>query len=157
MINLFSVDQAFGLGQEEIDRLCIRPVGRSRFAPIYSTADAVYLAAGLSLKIGRLAAIRFPSKDKVTAWPLLNVERQCRFVLSFRFDANWRPIAWAAQEVSFLFSICELSHLARTDEAYEWAGYAGLAFDQGWLETGPPIFNGRFRTSYRFADALLKA
>jgi len=157
MTQPFSVADAFGLCQHEIDRLCIRPVGRTRFAPIYSTADAVYLAAGLSLKIGRLAAIRFPGRDRITAWPLWNVEQQCRFVLAFRFDANWRPVVWMAHEVSFLFSLCELSHLARTDEACEWAGYAGLAFDQGWLETGPSIFNGRFRTSYRFADALLKA
>jgi len=163
MDKLFS-EGPFGLRWEEIE--CLRMHSclprRAYLVPVYSIPDAVYLAAGASLKAGRLVAIRFPGKDKITAWPLWNVEQGCAFVLGFRFDRDWRPIAWMAEEVSFLFSVCGLQHLSRTDRAWDWAGYARLALDRGWLESGPLIFNGRFRTSYpesllAVSDALVIA
>ncbi len=60
-----------------------------------------------------------------------------------------------AEEVSFLLSICGKDRFARTDRAWDWAGYAGLALDLGWLENGVPILGGRFKTSYPFAERLL--
>jgi len=157
MDRLFSLDEPFGLRQEEIE--CLRmhscSAGRAYFAPVYSIPEAVYLAVGASLKAARITAIRFPGKDRITAWPLFNLEQRCAFVLGFRFDSEWRPIAWMAEEVSFLSSACSFAHLAREDRAWDWAGYAGLALDRGWLESGVPILGGRFRTSY--PEALLAA
>jgi len=156
MDKLFS-SGPFGLSYEEIE--CLRmhscPAGRAYFAPVYSIPEAVYLAAGASLKAARITAIRFPGRDRITAWPLFNLEQRCAFVLGFRFDRDWRPIAWIAEEVSFLRSVCSFAHLARTDRAWDWAGYAGLALDRGWLENGVPILGGRFKTSY--PEALLAA
>jgi hypothetical protein len=160
MVKLFlnELNEPFGLRQEEIEYLRMHscPGGRAYFAPVYSIPEAVYLAAGASLKAGRITAIRFPGKDRITAWPLFNLEQRCTFVLGFRFDSDWRPIAWIAEEVSFLLSVCSFSHLARTDRAWDWAGYAGLALDRGWLEDGVPILGGRFKTSYPFAERLLR-
>ena len=159
MVKLFlnELDEPFGLRQEEIE--CLRmhscSAGRAYSASVYSISEAVYLAVGASLKAARITAIRFPGKDRITAWPLFNLEQRCAFVLGFRFDSDWRPIAWMAEEVSFLRSTCSFAHLAQTDRAWDWAGYAGLALDRGWLESGPLIFNGRFRTSY--PEALLAA
>jgi hypothetical protein len=145
----------FGLSWKEIEYLSSLTPGQAYFAPVYSEQEAVYLAAGASLKAGQLRAISPSKKDKFTAWPLWNVEHGCAFVLGFRFDSDWRPVAFIAEEVSFLFSVCSFAHLARTDRAWDWAGYAGLALDQGWLEGGLPILGGRFRTSY--PEALLAA
>jgi hypothetical protein len=158
MDRLFNLDGPFGLRWEELEYLrmhsCLpKP---AYFVPVYSIPEAVYLAAGASFKAGRLVAIRFPAKDKITAWPLWNVEQGCAFVLGFRFDSDWRPVAFVAEEVSFLRSVCSFAHLSRTDRAWDWAGYAGLAVDTGWLESGTLILNGRFRTSYSFAGTLLE-
>jgi hypothetical protein len=160
MVKLFlnELDEPFGLLQEEIEYLRMHscPAGRAYFAPAYSVAEAIYLATGASLKSGRLIAIRFAEKDRITAWPLWNVEQRCAFVLGFRFDCHWRPIAWVAEEASFLFSVCGKDRFARTDRAWDWAGYTDLALDTGWLEIGPLILNGRFRTSYPFAGKILE-
>jgi len=145
----------FGLFWEEIEYLSSLTPRRAYFAPVYSDPEAVYLAAGASLKSGRLTAISRSQKDKFTAWPLWNVEQGCAFVLGFRFDRDWRPVAFIAEEVSFLSSICSFAHLSRADRAWDWAGYGGLALDRGWLENGIPIFGGRFKTSY--PEALLAA
>jgi hypothetical protein len=154
MDKIFSLGP-FGLRWEEIEYLSNLTPGRAYFAPVYSDPEAVYLAVGASLKAGQLRAISRSQKDKFTAWPLWNVEHGCAFVLGFRFDSDWRPVAFIAEEVSFLFSTCSFAHLARTDRAWDWAGYAGLALDRGWLEDGVPILGGRFKTSY--PDALLAA
>ena len=154
MDKIFSLGP-FGLRWEEIEYLSNLTPGRAYFAPAYSQAEAVYLAAGASLKYGRLTAVSPSQKDKFTAWPLWNVEQGCAFVLGFRFDSNWQPVALVAEEVSFLLSVCSFAHLARADRAWDWAGYGGLALDTGWLTSGPLIFGGRFRTSY--PDALLAA
>jgi hypothetical protein len=154
MDKIFSLGP-FGLRWEEIEYLSSLTPGRAYFAPVYSDQEAVYLAAGASLKAGELRAISRSQKDKFTAWPMWNVEQRCAFVLGFRFDRDWRPVAFIAEEVSFLSSVCSFAHLARTDRAWDWAGYAGLALDRGWLEDGVPILGGRFKTSY--PDALLAA
>ena len=155
MDKIFSLDGPFGLRWEEVEYLSRLIPGRAYFASVHSDPEAVYLAAGASFKAGQLRAIRRSNKDKFTAWPLWNVEQRCAFVLGFRFDSNWRPVAFIAEEVSFLFSICSFAHLSRTDRAWDWAGYGGLALDRGWLEDGVPIFGGRFRTSY--PEVLLAA
>jgi len=145
----------FGLRWEEIEYLSNLTPGRAYFAPVYSDREAVYLAAGASLKAGQLRAIKPSQKDKFTAWPMWNVEQRCAFVLGFRFDRDWRPVAFIAEEVSFLRSVCSFSHLSRADRAWDWAGYAGLALDESWLEDGVPILGGRFKTSY--PEVLLAA
>ena len=154
MDKLFS-EGPFGLRWKEIEYLSSLTPGRAYFAPVYSAPEAVYLAAGASLKAGQLRAIKPSQKDKFTAWPMWNVEQRCAFVLGFRFDRDWRPVAFIAEEVSFLRSVCSFSHLARTDRAWDWAGYAGLALDESWLEDGVPILGGRFKTSY--PEVLLAA
>jgi hypothetical protein len=156
MDKIFSLGP-FGLRWKEIEYLSSLTPRRAYFAPVYSAPEAVYLAAGASLKAGRLTAIKPSQQDKFTAWPMWNVEQRCAFILGFRFDRDWRPVDLIAEEVSFLRSVCKgcFAHLARTDRAWDWAGYAGLALDTGWLESGPLILGGRFKTSY--PDALLAA
>jgi|YNPMSStandDraft_2_1061718.scaffolds.fasta_scaffold04815_2 hypothetical protein len=155
MDKLFGLNEPFGLSYEEIEYLRSCRARRVCFAPAYSVAEAICLAAGASLKAGRLVAIMVSEKDRITAWPLWNVEQRCAFVLGFRFDRNWRPIAWVAEETSLLSSTYGTERFSRADRAWDWAGYANLALDTGWLENGPPIFNGRFRTSY--PETLLTA
>jgi hypothetical protein len=152
----FSLDGPFGLRWEEIEYLSGLTPKRAYSALVYSALEAVYLAAGASLKAGRLAAISLSQKDKFTAWPLWSLEQECAFVLGFRFDPDWHPVDLIAEKVSFLLSTCSFAHLARTDRAWDWAGYGGLALDAGWLESGPLILGGRFRTSYPFAGTLLR-
>jgi len=153
MDKLFS-SKPFGLSDEEIEYLSSCRARRVYFAPAYSVAEATCLAAGASLKAGQLVAIMV-GKDRITAWPLLSVEERLTFVLGFRFDCHWRPIAWVAEETSFLFSTYGKDRFARLDKAWDWAGYADLALNTGWLERGPLILNGRFRTSY--PETLLAA
>jgi hypothetical protein len=145
------VHERFGLCQEDIAYLRAWPVRKVRFAPAYSATEAAYLAAGASLEARKLVAIKLGWGDRVTAWPLWSVARACPFVLAFRWDKDWKPTGWLADTTRFFAGECYSNRFAREEKASVWAGFAGLALDDGWLQHGISILGGRFRTSLSFA------
>jgi hypothetical protein len=152
MVELFSLDEPFGLRQQDIEYLRRWPPRRVYHIPDYSVTEAIYLAIGASFRGEKLITIMFPGRDMITAWPMWNVEQRCAFVLGFHFDCHQRPIAWVAKEASYLLAICKKDRFAGNDKAWDWAGYTELALDAKRLESGVLILNGSFRTSYRFAS-----
>ena len=148
---LLRVHERFGLCQEDIEYLRAYPVRKVRFAPAYSASEAAYLAAGASLEARKLVAIKLGWGDKVVAWPLWSVSRERSFVLAFRWSKDWKPTGWLADSTRYFAGECYSNRFAREDKAWVWAGFASLALDEGWLQHGVSILNGRFRTSLAFA------
>jgi hypothetical protein len=145
------VHERFGLCQEDIEALRAWPVRKVRYAPATSATEAACLAAGASLEARKLVAIKLAWDDRVVAWPLWSVSRACSFVLGFRWNKEWKPTGWIAEDTRFFFSTLIRDRFARNEKPRIWADFATLALDDGWLEHGVSILNGRFRTSLSFA------
>jgi hypothetical protein len=144
------VYERFGLSQGDIDYLRAWPIGKVRYGAVYSAVEAAYLAAGASLEARKLVAIKASWGDRVVAWPLWSVSRNKAFVLAFRWDKEWRPTGWLAENTEFFASQFCRGRFAQDEKPWVWAGFASLALDHSWLEHGVSLLNGRFRTSFAF-------
>jgi len=145
------VQERFDLCQTDIEWLRSWPIARVRYgSAVYSAVEAAYLAAGASLEARRLVAIKVYWGDRVVAWPLWCVSRSRPFVLAFRWDKEWRPTGWLAENTEFFASQFSRARFVEDEKPWIWAGFASLALDRSWLENGVSLLNGRFRTSFSF-------
>jgi len=149
---LARVHERFGLSQEDIEFFKAWPIARVRYGAVYSALEAAYLAAGASLEARKLVAIKASWGDRVVAWPLWSVERRKALVLAFRWDKNWVPTGWLAENTEFFTSQFGAGRFAHDEKPWLWAGFASLALDKSWLEHGVSLLEGRFRTSYSFVS-----
>jgi len=147
---LAKVHERFGLSQEDIEFFKAWPIGRVRYGSVYSALEAAYLAAGASLEARKLVSIKASWGDRVVAWPLWSVSKGKAFVLAFRWDKNWLPTGWLAENTEFFTSQFGAGRFAQDEKPWVWAGFAALALDDGWLKNGVALLNGRYRTSFTF-------
>jgi hypothetical protein len=147
---LVKVQERFDLCQADLEWFRSWPIARVRYGAVYSAVEAAYLAAGASLEARRLVAIKASWGDRVVAWPLWSVSRSKAFVLAFRWDKNWVPTGWLAEDTRFFASQFSAGRFAHDEKPWVWAGFASLALDHSWLEHGVSLLNGKFRTSFAF-------
>jgi len=147
---LVKVQERFDLCQADIDWFRSWPIAKVRYGAVYSAVEAAYLAAGASMEARKLVAIKASWGDRVVAWPLWSVSHGKAFVLAFRWDKEWRPTGWLAENTEFFSSQFYRGRFANDEKPWVWAGFASLALDKGWLESGVSILNERFRTSFCF-------
>jgi len=147
---LVRVQERFDLCQTDVEWFRSWPIARVRYAAVYSALEAAYLAAGASLEARKLVAIKASWGDRVVAWPLWSVARGKAFVLAFRWDREWRPTGWLAENTEFFTSQFGSGRFTRDEKPWVWAGFASLALDCSWLKNGVSLLSGRFRTSFSF-------